>query len=57
MILRKDPSAMSSDERIAELGGILATGYARYLRNALAAFAESEAPCDDAVNSREKGVA
>jgi hypothetical protein len=48
---------MSSDERIAELGGILATGYARYLRNALAAFAESEAPCDDAVNSREKGVA
>ncbi len=57
MIHGRDPSAMTPDERLAELGRILAAGYGRYLQKALAASADTEAPCADAVNSREKGVA
>ena len=48
---------MTPDERLAELGRIFATGYGRFLQKALAASRENEAPCDDAVNGREKGVA
>ena len=57
LVHRRDASGMTTDERLAELGEILATGCLRYLRKTVAASAEAEAPCDDAVNSREKGVA
>ena len=40
----RDPSSMTPEERLAELGEILATRY-RFLRKALAAFAEPEAQC------------
>jgi hypothetical protein len=48
---------MTEDDRRAEIAQILATGYLRYLEKDLAASAEPEAPCDDTVDSREKGVA
>jgi hypothetical protein len=52
---------MTPGERLAELGEIVLRGYrrlrARDLRSAVAGQAEGEAPCDHAVNSREKGRA
>ncbi len=52
-----NPAEMGQAQRLAEIGAILAAGYVRFLEKALAASREPEAPCDDAVNSREKGVA
>ncbi len=45
---------MTPDERLAELGEILATGYRR-LQLSLAESAAPEAPCDPAVNTKEIG--
>ena len=51
-----NPAEMGQAERLAEIGAILAAGYGRFLQKALAASREAEAPCDDTVNGREKGV-
>ena len=56
MIRQRDPSSMAPAERLAELGEILATGYRRLRlsrERGLAAGAEPEAPCDQAVNGNE----
>ncbi len=48
MIRRKDPGAMSPEERLAELGALLATALrrSRLRQNELADPAEIERPCD-----------
>ena len=43
---------MTPEERIAELGAILATGYRRF-RLSLAERGQPEAPCDPSVNTKE----
>ena len=52
MIRRRDPSAMTTQERLAELGEILATGYRRF-RLSLAGLAEPEATCDSVDTTEE----
>ena len=61
----KDPAAMSPEDRLAEIGVILARGYgrsrvtqhsgerARGERNQLATLASHEPSCSRAVNTRE----
>ena len=49
----RDPASMTSEERLAEIASILATGYRRHalnLRNALADQGQLEAQCDQAVD-------
>ncbi len=46
----RDPGGMSPDDRQAELGEILATGYRRVRENSLAESANPEALCRQAVD-------
>ena len=52
---RPDPSAMTLEERLAELGSLFATGYRRLrlLQKALAESAVTERPCDPVDSHRE----
>lgn len=51
----RNPAGLSSEERLAEIAALLATGYRRIqLKNSespLAERPESEAPCDPVMNS------
>ncbi len=49
-VRRRDPAAMTPGERLAELAEILAAGFRRFRQRALDDVAESEAPCDQAVD-------
>jgi hypothetical protein len=57
----RNADLMTPGERLVEIGEIVLAGYRRLrakdLRSAVAARGRCTAPCDDAVNSREKGVA
>ncbi|MBI4584572.1 MAG: hypothetical protein HY717_11205 [Planctomycetes bacterium] len=59
MIRARDPTAMTPEERRAEVAGLLATGYLRSLaagrisREKPSAVAERMAPCVQVVNSQE----
>ena len=46
----RDPSCMTPEQRLAELGEILATGYRR-LQLSLAESRQPEAPCDQEVDA------
>ncbi len=58
MIRRVDPAAMAPEERLVELGAILATGYRRLRlcrEQDLAGSGRPEAPCDQAVDADGAG--
>ncbi len=58
IIKNRDPSSMSSKERLSEIAMLLAQAYIRLLfreesQNTLDDSTESEAPCDRLVNGNE----
>ncbi len=57
VVRRRDPADMTPGGRLAEVASILAAGYVRILQKRLALLADDTAPCDHAVDGREKGEA
>jgi hypothetical protein len=54
IIGQRDPSAMAPQDRLREIGEILAKGFLRsLLRKGLDVPTESTAPCDTVVNGEE----